>query len=326
MSFINTLRNSLSSMLAVKAVDTPATRKADQAEDRKTNQRRNAIIQSKINQHTGSKDKIPGTISSDDVVDFSWQTQAAIINAGIFQSLTAIANALRRDSAIDVDLAAEAVRAWNYSAGVISTSGQFIPSMDDERLLTTIAKVFAYKPQAALPDSVLAVMARRAKVPVEQYIQDVRDADAGKEAEAASLMQQIEELVVGHHDALGCSEATISASLAVDKIDRQMDWMCRTWKDKTLVAAELPLMESDIAIITALAAQGAGAKEKFVEGTLCSDGLAVAEVSRGTDRELDSSKAPNYEPDALQAAFAEAEQEIVQKEIVSNRRRIRQAA
>jgi hypothetical protein len=189
----------------------------------------------------------------------------------------------------------------------VTAQGNTIPSKTDAELVALVAKVVANgnKSLTVLPDAVLKPLARIAQADFEQYKADhvaqVKEATTTSEA----LREHMEERVVGHTSAYGCEEASMPAAAAIDKIHYQMKWMATSWKDKALVATEIELME---------------------EGVLAADGLQVYEALRKSERELESQKDLGYEPDALQEAFAEAEQEIVAAEVKANRRRVIKAA
>lgn len=291
--------------------------------DRKTNQR---LAKNYNPQPT--KAVAVGDIGSDQVHVLAWQSQEAVINGGIWNSLTTLAKALKANDIMGQEWAVDAMKAWNYSAMRVSDTGNAIPCKTDAELVALVAKVVANgnKSLTVLPDAVLKPLARIAQTDFEQYKADhvaqVKETTATSEA----LRERMEEKVVGHTSAYGCEEASMPAATAIDKIHYQMKWMATSWKDKALVATEIELMEADTLMLANTARKDIGKARTHEEGVLAADGLQVYEALRKSERELESQKDLGYEPDALQEAFAEAEQEIVAAEVKANRRRVIKAA
>lgn len=267
------------------------------------------------NQTTPTKHTAEGMISSDDVADLAWQSQEALINLGTFTAAGRLIGALVRKDDVAAEQAAIDYQMWNYCLGAVDFKGELKSKYTIAETEATLKK--AAVPQSAEPcdKATMVILARLAGMPADEYIGEELNRIASENASRASHVDTALKMILStstyQQDA-----ATMKASTAQASIERQLKWMARSWKNKALVGQEAHLMLADIEQIAKIAKREQGLAVRYEDGVTTADAFTQSDNDSGrkTDR--------LSEPSDLEKAFQEAEQAIVQSEIVANRRRI----
>lgn len=270
----NRIRNSIASLIAVKAADTPATRAADAAQDRQEQDRRIRILQTTT--HAEPRQVTVGHITTEDLLDFgSKYSRSAVAQLGCWSAIargfSEFVKAGGRASfdaknpkSDKLDAFCLEFHAWNAVAG----EGE----MDENATLETIARLSQVKP-AKGDKQTDAIIARVLNKSVEEV-------KADREAKAAVATKRREEGILAFNTILwSCvySEGTYTmpAERVLNKLEQTLLWMAG-WDttNPASLAAELLLVEADMQTVKQVAAKSVGACADFEEGVMCADTIS----------------------------------------------------
>ena len=265
MSFIKTIRNSLASMIAVKADNSPAAQQQDRIADRTEMDRRIRILDNQHAADTTNHEPLLGSVTTEDITNFaSKYARNAVAQLGCWSAIArGFTEFVRNPKSDKVDGLCLEFHAWNAAAG----DGE----MDDNATLETIAKLSQVKPAKGNKDSD-AIIARV----LHKSIDEVR---ADREAKAAVATKKREEQIIAFNTVLWGSvysegSYSLSAERVMAKLEQTLLWMAG-WDttNPAALAAELLLIEADIKMVKHIAKQEAGATEDFTDGVMCADTL-----------------------------------------------------
>ena len=263
MSFINKLRNSIARAISVKADTSPAAVQQDQIADRQEMDRRIRILDKQHATET-TREPILGSVTTEDITNFSSKyARNAVAQLGCWSAMARGFTEFVKDQKSDkVDNLCLEFHAWNAAAET---------EMSDESTLETIAKLSQVKP-AKGDKQTDAIIARV----LHKSVDEVR---ADREAKALVATKKREDMIIAFNTVLWSSvysegSYSLSAERVMNKLEQTLLWMAG-WDttNPSALAAELLLIEADIAYVKQLAKLEQGAEHDYEEGVMCADTL-----------------------------------------------------